>query len=93
MLRVVLNPRAAAGLRKLAPETQAGVVAALRQITEAFGRPHVHAGLGLRQLRPGLYEIRASLELRVLFQRDGEDLVVKLIGDHGAVRDYLKNLC
>ena len=92
MLRVVLNPRAAAVLRKLAPETQAEVVAALRQMTGAFGRPHVHAGLGLRQLRPGLYGIRACLDLRAVLQRDGDDLVVKIIGGHSAVRDYLRNI-
>ena len=90
MLRVFLTRRAVAALRKLTPETEAACLEALRQLPEVFGRPHVHAGLGVRQLRPGLYELRVGLDLRALFLRSADSLEVQIIGDHAQVRHYLR---
>lgn len=91
MLRVLLEPRALAAAEKLAPELRPSVFAALRALPTAFGRPHLHSGLGLRRLRPGLYECRAGLHHRAVFVREGAALLVKLIGDHDDVKNYLKN--
>ena len=89
MLRVYLTKRAGAGFRKLGPETQESCLRALRSLPGAFGRPHVHAGLGVRQLRPGLYELRVNLVLRAIFVRSADALEVQMIGDHAEVRQYL----
>lgn len=91
MLRVVADKNFRAALARLPPEQQAEALAALRELPAAFGRPHVHAGIGLRQLRPGIFEARVGLQLRVLFERDGALLVVKIIGDHNAIRRYLRS--
>ena len=48
-------------------------------------------GLGLRQLRRGIYEARIGLHVRVLFERDGDLLVIKTLGDHSAIRQYLRD--
>jgi mRNA-degrading endonuclease RelE of RelBE toxin-antitoxin system len=90
MFRVFLTKRAAAALKKLAPEAQAACLAALRELPAVFGRPHVHAGLGVRQLRPGLYELRVGLVLRAIFLRSADALEVQMIGDHAQVRQYLR---
>ncbi len=90
MLRVVLSPSALSALRKLEPEVHAAVVGTLSRVPAAFGRPHAHLGIGLRQLRPNLYEARTGLGLRIVLQRYGEFLVVKVIGDHDEIRAYLK---
>ena len=66
--------------------------AALGKIPAAFGRPHVHSGLGIRQLRPGTYEARAGLHLRAVFNREGATLVVELLGNHNEVQRYLRGL-
>jgi hypothetical protein len=52
----------------------------------------VHGGLGIRQLRPGIYEARIGLELRAVFVREGDTLVVELLGTHDDVRRYLRSL-
>jgi len=91
MLRVVVDKSVSSALAKLTPDTQAEVFAELRRLPGAFGQPHIHAGLGIRQLRPGVYEARAGREIRVVFERDGDLLVIKTVGDHGNVRRYLRN--
>lgn len=68
------------------------MLAALHAIPAAFGRPHIHAGLGIRQLRSGVYEARAGLTLRAVFGREGDTLVVHLLGNHDDVRRYLRSL-
>ncbi|MBI4622831.1 MAG: hypothetical protein HY736_06345 [Verrucomicrobia bacterium] len=52
----------------------------------------MHAGIGIRQLRPGYYEARVGLDLRVVFSRDSHGLVIELLGNHAAVRRYLRSL-
>jgi hypothetical protein len=56
-----------------------------------FGQPHLHAGLGIRRLRPGLFEFRASRDLRGLFLWWHGEIRVERIGDHDAIQDYLRN--
>jgi mRNA-degrading endonuclease RelE of RelBE toxin-antitoxin system len=90
MLRVAAEKSVSLALAKLAPEQQAEVLAALRQLPAAFGRPHAHAGIGLRQLRRGIFEARIGLQLRVLFERDDDLLVVKAVGAHDDIRRYLR---
>ena len=90
MLRIVADKSIRAALAKLAPEHQTRVLAALRQLPAAFGRPHAHAGLGVRQLRRGMFEARVGLQIRVLFERDGDLLVVKALGTHDDIRRYLR---
>jgi mRNA-degrading endonuclease RelE of RelBE toxin-antitoxin system len=90
MLRVVLTKRAAAALQKLPPEIQAACLEALRELPAVFGRPHAHAGLGVRQLRPGVYELRISLQMRTIFVRSADVLEVQMIGNHDIIRRYLR---
>jgi len=64
--------------------------AALQAIPAAFGRPHVHSGLGMRQLQSGVYEVRVGLHLRAVFTRQSDVLMVELLGTHDQVRRYLR---
>jgi hypothetical protein len=65
-------------------------VLALRKLPQAFGRPHVHSGFGIRQLRPGIYEFRIGLSLRAIFVRFGEVIEIQMIGSHSEVRIFLR---
>jgi len=63
----------------------------LEQLKEGFGKPHLHAGAGIRRLSPRVLEFRISRGLRVVF------LFVKprtfrlmMIGNHDEVRAWLK---
>jgi mRNA-degrading endonuclease RelE of RelBE toxin-antitoxin system len=90
MLQVALAPKAVAALDRLNDDDRMLVIAALRRLPAAFGRPHAHTGIGLRQLRSGLYEARIGLSLRAVFARLGDHLDVRLIGSHDEVRRFLK---
>ena len=66
------------------------VLAAMKAVDVAYGQPHLHAGLGLRRIRPFM-ECRCGLDLRLVFQREGEALVFHLCGTHDEVESFLKN--
>lgn len=91
MLRVAAEKNVSLALAGLKPDEQAEARAVLRRLPAAFGRPHVHSGLGLRQLRRGIYEARIGLRIRVIFERDGDLPVIKTLGDHAAIRRYLRD--
>ena len=89
-MQLAVRPSVEAALGKLPEEEQIAALDSLRAIPAAFGRPHVHAGLGLRQLRPGVYEARLGLALRAVFTRDGDVLQIQMIGNHDEVKRYLR---
>jgi hypothetical protein len=73
------------------PDAHAAIVIkALESIPASFGRPHSHSGLGIRQLRPGIYEARIGLARRVVFTRESDTLSVQFIGNHNEVRRWLQ---
>ena len=65
------------------------VFAAMKASDAAYGQPHLHAGLGLRRIQPCM-ECRCGLNLRLVFQREGEALVFHLCGTHDQVESFLK---
>lgn len=69
----------------------AEVLTATKATAAHFGQPHRHAGLGLRALHAGYYECRCGLDLRLVFKREGPDLVFVFAGNHDQVRAFLKN--
>jgi hypothetical protein len=90
MFQVALTRRAHADLKNLPPDLHGAAVLALLRLPAAFGRPHVHGGLGIRQLRPGIYEFRVGLSLRAIFVRFGDVIEIQMIGNHDEVRKYLR---
>ena len=63
---------------------------ALLQLTETFGRPHSHAGIGIRKLGPLLFECRGNRELRFLFLNLEDCLEVRFLGNHDEIRKEIK---
>lgn len=90
-MKVLLTKRFLAAASKLLLEDRAAIEAALAGLPSTFGRPHAHSGGNVRPLHPPIYELRATLALRVVFVRRGDSLLVDFVGDHDAVRDYLRN--
>ncbi|WP_367872036.1 hypothetical protein [Luteolibacter sp. Populi] len=66
----------------------------IREVGKQFGKPHRHAGLGIRDLGGGIYECRSGLDLRLVFVKDGDTspptLYFDMIGNHDQVKRYLK---
>jgi mRNA-degrading endonuclease YafQ of YafQ-DinJ toxin-antitoxin module len=69
----------------------------IRNVQENFGRPHLHAGVGIRDLSPkakrlGLYECRISRALRLVFTRERPSLLYfHMLGTHNEVQKFLRS--
>jgi len=86
-MKLLATPRF---LRSIPPSRRAEVLAAMKGARVAYGQPHLHAGLGLRRIRPFM-ECRCGLDLRLIFQREGQALFFHLCGTHDEVESFLKN--
>lgn len=86
-MKLLATPRF---LKSIPAARRAEILAAMKAVGEAYGQPHLHAGLGLRRIRPFM-ECRCGLDLRLIFQREGQALVFHLCGTHDEVESFLKN--
>jgi hypothetical protein len=67
------------------------IAARLRELKALFGKPHSHAGLGIRLLAPGIFEFRISLGIRVVFLFVKPNILrLVMTGNHDEVRAWLK---
>lgn len=65
---------------------------ALSQLERDFGHPHRHQGLGVRKLRGNYFEIRAGLDVRLVFQNRKESLLFLMAGNHDDVQSLIRDL-
>lgn len=79
-------------VKRLDPGQRQAVQEALEQLVAAFETGQVPLGLGLKQLRPGLWECRAGLLERILFFRHHDTVEFLLAGDHEDIKRALRNL-
>lgn len=86
-MRKLATPRF---FKSVPPARRAEVFAAMDAALATFGQPHLHAGLGLRRIPPFM-ECRCGLDLRLIFQREGDALVFHLCGTHDQVQAFLRN--
>ena len=77
-------------LDELTSKSRAMLQETLSGVSEHFGNPRRHAGLGLRKLGPGLWECRFDLSLRVILIQDTDGLLAYDIMNHDQVRAWLK---
>ncbi len=66
MTRIYLSKRWLKSLSKLNAGQKAKTEAVLRDLMDTFGKPHLHAGIGVRKLAPNYYECRVDLRWRIL---------------------------
>ena len=87
---ILTRPSWDRAFKKLAEDQQHRVNIALTNLESSFGRPHKHAGIGVRPI--GRYlECRAGLDLRILFVAGKGDLILVTVGNHNAIRAFIKN--
>jgi hypothetical protein len=89
-VNVVTRPSYRRSIKRFSRNELAEINAAIARLPEAFRNSHVHAGLGIRKLRPSLFEFRAGLDIRVLLVRESRDYVLVFAGNHDEVRAWLK---
>ena len=80
-------------LGKLSTEDRAAANTALGSVLDAWGTPHAHHGAGIRKLGSKLFECRAGLRLRLLFQPNAREreLIFFAMGNHDEIRRLLRN--
>jgi hypothetical protein len=66
-VKIDLHPRFLKRVAKLSSTDREPIAAALRALSDGFGNPHLHSGLGIRRLRKDLFECRAGLRWRLVF--------------------------
>jgi len=76
----------------LPTEQQAQVAQAVALLSEVFGQPHLHSGLGIRRLKKNYFEFRAGRDTRVVFKLEGSMAMLVLAGSHDNVQRFLKNV-
>ena len=85
-----LDPAVLKRLKELPRADKSQCLLLLCDLVDAFGQPHVHAGMGIRKLGEKLFECRAWLDVRFVFQDRGVDLYVSFVGNHDEVRALLR---
>ena len=91
MISVEATDRFRGRLRKLELNRDE-VLAAMNAAAASWGRPHVHAGVGIRRLQGGVFECRCGKNVRLVFSREGDALLFDFAGNHDEVQAYLRNL-
>ncbi len=77
-------------IARLDPDRRARVRAAIDRLVAGFEVGELPRGLGLKALRPGLWELRAGLADRVVFARSGDVVEFLLAGNHDEIRRFLR---
>jgi hypothetical protein len=63
----------------------------LLELQENFGRPHLHAGLGLRRLTKAFFEFRISRDVRVVLAWIKPNVLrLAMCGNHDEVHAWIK---
>lgn len=66
-MRIDLHPRLQKRVETLSAANRKQIAESLRALGDGFGRPHLHAGIGIRRQRKELFECRARLHWRIVF--------------------------
>jgi len=86
-----IDPDVIKRLQSLTKNERIGWLLSLIELTEAFGQPHKHSGLGIRKLGEKLFECRGNLSLRFLFQVRQTDLYISFLGNHNEIKTLLRS--
>ncbi len=89
-MRVLYRASFARAFKDLPAASQADVREAQSQLANVFGRPHLHAGIGIRRIGQ-FFEFRAGLKLRVIFLVDQGDAVLLTVGNHDQVARWIRD--
>ena len=86
---LIIKPELMKQLMALSAELRRTAWESISSLPETFGHPHAHSGLGIRKLRPHLFECRVGLSLRLLFKDRDTAVEVFWIGNHDQVQTFL----
>ena len=79
-------------IKRLTPQRKQFVKESISKLVNFFETNQLPHGLGLKQLRPDIWEIRAGLLDRILFRRQKDIVKFIIAGTHNEIKRFLKNL-
>lgn len=91
MKRVVILPSFARTFKKLDVVAGGKVVASLEQFNAFLASGQVSAGLGFKKINHDKYEFRVDMRLRIVMKLEKDIFYLALVGNHDAIRKYLRN--
>ena len=91
-MRYRVSARFDRSVGRLDPERKQRVQEAIDRLVAAFETGELPRGLGLKQLRPRLWELRAGLSDRVLFYRAGGVVEFLAAGNHDEIARLLRTV-
>ncbi len=90
-MKIDLHPRLRKRVKRLGATDREQISESLRALGAGFGRPHWHAGIGIRRLRKDLFECRAGLHWRIVFFAEKGLLTAYDVMTHDEIRAWLRN--
>lgn len=90
-MRIVKLPGFDRGFDRLPKHLQEKSWYQLNTFLEYIGSSTKPKSLRLKKLPHGNFEISINMDLRIIFQLQGDALVLVLLGDHEDVRRYLRH--
>lgn len=92
-MQIIFTNRFEKDYKKLKAEGRIRMMHVLEKLPVLVGKPHLHAGVGIRKLHPsGIFEARIGLGLRLVFGLQQSKITLHRIGDHETISRYLKSL-
>lgn len=66
---------------------------AMNAVVAAWGRPHLHAGIGIRRLTKSIFECRVGRDDRLafVFTVTPPELVFFFLGNHGEIQNLIRS--
>jgi mRNA-degrading endonuclease YafQ of YafQ-DinJ toxin-antitoxin module len=92
-MQIALTERFQRDAAGLTDNQRPALFEAMLALPRAIGRPHLHQGLGIRELHgSGMWEARVGLGLRLVFALEPDRLTLVRVGTHEEVRRFLREL-
>jgi len=85
-----IRPNVLERLRALPKAERIECLLAVCEVPADFGKPHLHAGLGIRKVGKKVFEFRGNISLRFIFEDRPTDLFVTFLGNHDEIKALLK---
>ena len=89
-MRIDLHPRLRKRVEKLSAADREQIAGSLQALGDGFGRPHLHAGIGIRRLRKDLFECRAGLRWRIVFFAEKGVITAYDVLTHDEIKKWLR---
>ena len=79
-------------IKRLPTQRKELVKESISKLVNFFESKQLPKGLGLKQLRPNVWEARAGLADRIVFRRKQDTIEFIIVGTHDEIKRLLKNL-